>query len=268
MRFAARTHPGRRGGENEDSMGWDETQALWFVADGMGGHASGDVASRIVKETLLANATLPLSEALDTAHAALLKAAAENPAYNNMGSTAVVVRLGEGHSEIAWVGDSRAYLWRSESLTGMTRDHSFLELLREQQPLSETELRAHPHRNLVTQTIGIGTPNPSVTDVTLRKGDWLLLCSDGLNDELEDGEIAAVLKGHPEVAASADALIAAALAKGGKDNVSVVLVEYDGPDGVSSRPPLRQTVIKWLPVAVGVLAAFLVAVFLMWRSRR
>ena len=265
MRFAARTHPGRRGGENEDSMGWDEAQALWFVADGMGGHASGDVASRIVKETLIAKSSMPLTEALGSAHEALLKAAAENPAYNNMGSTAVVVRMGQGHGEIAWVGDSRAYLWRAQTLTGVTRDHSFLELLREQQPLSDTELRSHPHRNLVTQTIGIGTPNPSVTDLPLRRGDWLLLCSDGLNDELEDGEIADALKSHPEVDAAADALIAAALAKGGKDNVSVLIVEYDGPDGVSSGPSLAQTVMKWLPVAIGVLAACLVAVFLMKR---
>jgi protein phosphatase len=268
MRFAARTHPGRRGGENEDSMGWDESHALWFVADGMGGHARGDVASRIVKETLLAQASVPLTEALENAHAALLKAAAENPEYNNMGSTAVVARMGEGSSEIAWVGDSRAYLWRNQELTGVTRDHSFLELLREQQPLSEEELRHHPHRNLVTQTIGIGTPNPSVTNVSLRKGDWLLLCSDGLNDELEDREIADALKAHPEVAAAADALIAAALAKGGKDNVSVVLVEYDGPDGVSSPSVMSRTVMKWLPVAAGVLAACLVAVFMMWRHFR
>jgi len=265
MRFAARTHPGRRGGENEDSMGWDEAKALWFVADGMGGHASGDVASRIVKETLLAKADSPLTDALASAHEALLKAAAENPAYNNMGSTAVVVRMGQGHGEIAWVGDSRAYLWRNGALLGVTRDHSFLELLREQQPLSEEELRSHPHRNLVTQTIGIGTPNPSVNDLPLRTGDWLLLCSDGLNDELDDGEIAEALKTHPEVEAASDALIAAALAKGGKDNVSVVIVEYDGPDGVSSRPSMRQIVMRWLPVAIGVLAAIVVAVFLMWR---
>ena len=252
-------------------MGWDEAQALWFVADGMGGHASGDVASRIVKETLIAKSSMPLTDALDSAHKALLQAAAENPAYSNMGSTAVVVRMGQGHGQIAWVGDSRAYLWRDQLLTGVTRDHSFLELLREQQPLSDTELRAHPHRNLVTQTIGIGTPNPSLTDLPLRRGDWLLLCSDGLNDELEDGEIAAVLKSHPEVDAAADGLIAAALAKGGKDNVSVVLVEYDGPDGVSSKPPQtqlskQQIVMKWLPVAIGVLAAFVVAVFLVWRK--
>jgi len=185
-----------------------------------------------------------------------------------MGSTAVVARMGEGSSEIAWVGDSRAYLWRNHELTGVTRDHSFLELLREQQPLSEEELRHHPHRNLVTQTIGIGTPNPSVTNVSLRKGDWLLLCSDGLNDELEDREIADALKEHPEVAAAADALIAAALAKGGKDNVSVVIVEYDGPDGVSSPSAMSRTVMKWLPVAAGVLAACLVAVFMMWRHFR
>src|SRR6185503_19270234 len=97
----------------------------------------------------------------------------------------------------------------------------------EQEHLSDTQMRGHPNKNLVTQTLGIGTPEPSVIDLPLRKGDWLLLCSDGLNDELEDQEIAAILRAHPSLDAAADELIAAALAKGGKDNVSVVLVEYD-----------------------------------------
>jgi protein phosphatase len=264
MRFAARTHPGRRGGQNEDAIGWDESQALWFVADGMGGHASGDVASRIVKETLLAAGPIPLASALDRAHAAVLAAAAENPVYINMGSTAVAVRVGQGRCEIAWVGDSRAYLWRGQRLKTVTRDHSFLELLREQQGLSDAELRGHPHRNLVTQTIGIGTPKPSLIDLSLCHGDWLLLCSDGLNDELEDEEMANVLKLHAAPDTAADALIEAALAKGGKDNVSVLIVEYDGPDGVSSPRVFPQNVMTWLAVAVGVLAALLVVVFLWW----
>ncbi len=268
MRFAARTHAGRRGGENEDSMGWDESQSLWFVADGMGGHASGDVASRIVKETLLAAAGMPLISAFDRAHAALLEAAAQNPVHANMGSTVVAIRIGKGRSEIAWVGDSRAYLWRTGVLKGVTRDHSFLELLREQQPLSDAELREHPQRNLVTQTIGIGTPKPSLIDLPLRNGDWLLLCSDGLNDELEDREIAAVLALHCAPDSAADALIEAALAKGGRDNVSVVLVEYRGPDGVSPLSPTLQAAMKWLPVVVGALAAFVaIAIYAWWRQQ-
>jgi len=263
MRYAARTHPGRRGGQNEDSIGWNEASGLYFVADGMGGHASGDVASRIVKETLLGSAlNLTLRAALKRAHEEVAQAAEDNTAHSNMGSTVVAARIEDRHAEIAWVGDSRAYLWRGQALRQLTRDHSYLEVLREQENLSETQLRGHPNKNLVTQTLGIGNPDPSVVTEPLRKGDWLLLCSDGLNDELEDGEIAQILRAHAAPDAAADALIAAALARGGRDNVSAVVVEYDGPDGVS----FDQKTILWLAVIGGVCAAVLLAALWWWLS--
>lgn len=245
-------------------MGWDESQSLWFVADGMGGHASGDVASRVVKDALLCAGSVPLEEALERAHAAVLKTAATNVAYDNMGSTAVAIRVGQGNTEVAWVGDSRAYLWSDRTLTGITRDHSFLELLREQEHLTDSQLRNHPNRNLVTQTLGIGVPKPSVSTIPLRHGDWLLLCSDGLNDELDDAQIGNILDAHAAPDAAADALIEAALVSGGKDNVSVVLVEYDGPDGaVSTRRHLGKHPSTWL--ATGLLVALLLAA-LWWHN--
>jgi PPM family protein phosphatase len=261
MRYAARTHPGRRGGQNEDSIGWHEANGLYFVADGMGGHASGDVASRIVKETLLGNAlNLPLRAAVKRAHEEIAQAAADNTAHSNMGSTVVAVRIEDRHAEIAWVGDSRAYLFRSGTLRQLSRDHSYLEVLREQENLSETQLRGHPNKNLVTQTLGIGTPEPSSITEPLRKGDWVLLCSDGLNDELEDSEIAKILRANNAPDAAADALIAAALAHGGRDNVSAVLVEYDGPNGVS----FDQKTILWLAVLGGACTAILLAILWWW----
>lgn len=264
MQYAGRTHPGRRGGQNEDSIGWDEAHRLWFVADGMGGHASGDVASRIVRETLLASAEESLEAAVRKAHQAVADAAAANTAHDNMGSTVVAARLNDRLGEVVWVGDSRAYLWRKKELQLITRDHSFLELLREQENLSDEQLRGHPNKNLVTQTLGIGTPEPSTSTLPLRTGDWLLLCSDGLNDELEDREIAEILGSHPSTEEAADALIAAALAKGGKDNVSVLLVEYDGPNGVSFLQPLRQNITQWLPAVAGVFAALAAAGLWLW----
>jgi len=242
-------------------MGWDEPSGLYFVADGMGGHASGDVASRIVKETLLGPALkMPLKAAVRRAHEEVAQAAADNTAHANMGSTVVAARIEDRHAEVAWVGDSRAYLWRSQVLRQISRDHSYLEVLREQENLSETQLRGHPNKNLVTQTLGIGTPEPSVIIEPLRKGDWLLLCSDGLNDELEDGEIAQILRSNAAPDAAADALIAAALARGGRDNVSAVLVEYDGPNGVS----FDQKTILWLAVLGGACAAILLAALWWW----
>lgn len=265
MRFAGRTHPGRRGGQNEDSIGWSEPEQLWLVADGMGGHASGDVASRIVKETLLGSALrLPLGAAIMKAHAAVADTAESNAAYNNMGSTVVAARIADRWAQVAWVGDSRAYLWRRKTLRQLTRDHSFLEVLREQEELSETQMRGHPHKNLVTQTLGIGAPQPSSISEPLCQGDWLLLCSDGLNDELEDREIADVLRFQATPEHAAAALVEAALARGGRDNVSAIVVEYDGPNGVSFGGALWQRVRGWMPIVGGVLAAILLALLWWW----
>jgi protein phosphatase len=264
-RFSGRTHPGRRGGANEDSIGWDEASSFWFVADGMGGHASGDVASRVVKETLLGEAlTLPLVDAIRKAHETVAATAKTNTAYDNMGSTVVATRIAERQAEIAWVGDSRAYLWRDGALSALTRDHSYLEVLRVQENLSEEQLRGHPNKNLVTQTLGIGVPEPSVAKLLLQRRDWLLLCSDGLNDELEDQEIAAILRLYQEPEKATEALIDAALAKGGRDNVSAVLVEYDGPNGMSFSRAMSQKVRPLLPIIGGVAAATLVAVSWWW----
>jgi serine/threonine protein phosphatase PrpC len=268
-RFAGRTHPGRRGGVNEDVIGWDEASNFWFVADGMGGHASGDVASRLVKETLLGEAlALPLVEALRKAHESVAAAAKSNSAYDNMGATVVATRIAERQAEIAWVGDSRAYLWRNGALSALTRDHSFLEMLRTQENLTEEQLRTHPSRHLVTRTLGIGSPEPSVAKLPLQRRDWLILCSDGLNDELEDREIAEILRSHRQPESATEALIEAALAKGGRDNVSAVVVEYDGPDAVSFSRALSQKLKPLLPMMIAVLggmaAATSVAVLWWW----
>lgn len=264
-RFSGRTHPGRRGGPNEDVIGWDEASNFWFVADGMGGHASGDVASRVVKETLLGEAlTLPLVDAIRKAHETVAATAKTNTAYDNMGSTVVATRIAERQAEIAWVGDSRAYLWRGGSLSVLTRDHSYLEVLRVQENLSEEQLRGHPNRNLVTRTLGIGTPEPSTAKLPLKRRDWLLLCSDGLNDELEDREIAEVLRTHLQLERATEALIDAALAKGGRDNVSAVVVEYDGPDAVEVSSAMSQKLRPMLPIIGGMVAATLVAVSWWW----
>jgi PPM family protein phosphatase len=264
MRFAGRTHPGRRGGENEDSIGWDEASGLWFVADGMGGHAAGDVASRVVKDTLLATAaSSSLEAAVRTAHESVVSAAAANPENANMGSTVVAARIANRQTEVVWVGDSRAYLWRAGLLQALTRDHSFLEVLREQEQLSETQLRGHPNKNIVTQTLGLGDPQPSVNRLPLRRGDWLLLCSDGLNDELEDRQISEILAAQESPENAAESLIAAALANGGRDNVSAVVVEYDGPNGLSFLKEIVGKAMPWLPI-VGGMAAALIAAFVWW----
>lgn len=262
VRFAARTHPGRRPGQNEDAIGWNTTRAVWFVADGMGGYSNGDVASRVVYETLVAMRSPTLETAILDSHRAIVEEATRLGAVNNMGSTVVAAQLKGTSAEIVWVGDSRAYLWRKSKLQLVTRDHSLLEALRQQGQLSEGQMRDHPNRNLVTQTLGFGDPQPSVVRVDLEQADWLVLCSDGLNDELDDQQIAAILQGKQHLTEAADALIEGALASGGRDNVSVVIVEARA--GIS--PQTASRFAAWIPLLLGVGAA-LACTALWWLAR-
>lgn len=265
QRFGARTHPGRRAGANEDAIGWNVARGLWFVADGLGGHASGQVASGIARQMLTELAEdEELPQAVRRVHEAIVAAAGENEGRRGMGATLVAAQLGAGDGRILWVGDSRAYLWRGGELRALTKDHSFVEQLREHAGATETELRAHPQRNVVTQALGIGSPEPSLTEVALQTGDWILLCSDGLTDELTDEELAAVLRAASSPEEAAEALVSAALGKGGRDNVSAVVVQYEGPSSAAARAPGGTL---WLPILCGVLAAALLVLAWWWFER-
>ena len=172
LEYAAKTDVGSRGGENEDSMGWDLDRNIFLVADGMGGHVSGKTASTIAKRIVLeADSNLSTDTQLVNAHNAIRAAADEDSSLFGMGSTIVVAKVGQRDAEIAWVGDSRAYLWRKNELSQVTRDHSFVELLRAENVLSEEQIRADPRSNLVTQTLGLGEPIPSVEIVRLHSDD-------------------------------------------------------------------------------------------------
>jgi serine/threonine protein phosphatase PrpC len=270
VRIVGRTHPGARGGQNQDSIGWDESRQLAFVADGMGGYASGEVASGLVKQTLLDTAgTQRLVDAVMSAHANIQAAAAARPEYAGMGSTIVALHIADRVGTVVWVGDSRAYLWRRGSLQPLTRDHSVIEILRDAENLSETAIRSHPLRHKIVQSLGNDAPEPAVADTPLRKGDWLLLCSDGLSGELRDDKIADELRAHPSLEGSADALINGALANGGRDNISVVLVEYTGRSKIMLGGRWSERTMLWLSILGGVLLALTVTGVGLWfRHRR
>src|ERR1700691_5832457 len=160
--FLAVTHPGAREGDNQDVVGWDAERQLWFVADGMGGYQHGQDASRLVKETLLGQTgTLDLAAAVLKAHEVIREAASHLEGDQRMGSTVVCVQISGEDCRIVWVGDSRAYMWRDESLQRLKRDHYFVEALVESEPLSETQMRNHPNASVVLQTLGMGSPVPS-----------------------------------------------------------------------------------------------------------
>jgi serine/threonine protein phosphatase PrpC len=269
VHIVGRTHPGTRSGPNQDSMGWQDAAELAVVADGMGGYASGEIASDLVKRTVLeAAAARDLTGAIMHAHAKILAAAEEHPEYAGMGSTVVALQIGNRLGKVAWVGDSRAYLWRRGSLHPLTRDHSVGEVLRDAENLSETQLRNHPLRHKVIQSLGKDQPVPSIGETPLRRGDWILLCSDGLSGELRDNEIAEVLGAHPSLGGAADALIQGALVKGGSDNITVVLVEYTGPNSVDFGFLRNPRVVLWLSILSGVALAVTVAGIGWWLSRR
>lgn len=261
LHFAGKTDVGSRGGENEDSIGWDEARKLWFVADGMGGHVNGRMASETASKSLLESAPdKTTEEQIVGAHEAIIAAADEDQSLSGMGSTIVVAKLADNLAEISWVGDSRAYLWRKRGLSQISRDHSFHELLRAQNILTEEQIRADPRGNLVTQTLGLGDPMPSITEVSLRYGDWILLCSDGLNGELEDSQIAEILASSENVQAAVDELIDAAITNGGRDNTSVIIIEYKDATGLGHL--WRAMDARWWPFVVGPVLAILFALIL------
>ncbi len=266
---ACRTHPGFREGVNEDAIGWSEEENLWLVADGMGGHASGQIASAIARDVILdAGPNAPLDEVIVAAHEEIRRQAEGQDARKGMGTTIVVARIDGNELEVAWVGDSRAYLLRDGELRQITVDHSFVEMLRGHVEMSEEELRNHPQKNILTQTLGHEPPAPDVIRVPLRQGDRVLLCSDGLNDELPDARIAELLRQDGSLQEVSDSLVQAALDNGGSDNVSVVIVAYDG----ESHPEVAATNdSRWRVIgaaAFGVLAAMGSVLLLAWLAER
>ena len=262
------TDAGRRAGVNQDTIGWSQGRAVAMVADGLGGHQGGQVASAIVKRSMLETGAPDLRAAVLGAHTAIVEAAERQADLRGMASTVVAVRVARRTAHIIWVGDSRAYLWRENELTRLTRDHSVVEVLRDVVGLSETQVHIHPQRNEVTNVLGAGDAVPSMTDILLQHGDWILLCSDGLHGELRDEEIAQVLRLTPSLAEAPQRLIAAALEHGGQDNVSAVLIQYDGRNWRRFSPRLSEVGVNWLAALGGVLLAALVAAIVVWYRRR
>ena len=264
MRFAALTHVGNRGGENEDAVGWSEPDRLWFVADGMGGHAAGQVASGIVKEVLLRDShEKDLVAVVRRAHEAVLAAARSREEWRGMGSTLVAARINERVCEVVWVGDSRAYLSRKGKLTPLTRDHSVVEELRTEGLLSEAEIQSDPRAHQITRALGQDNAAPASNRVPLRRGDRIVLCSDGLHDGVSDSAAANRVKRNVDPHAAAQALLEAALESGGRDNISVIVVDYDGPSAPAAMR-MGHARRDLIPILIGIVAAALVILAFWW----
>lgn len=261
IRSAASTNVGRVHSLNEDSLGADPERGVWLVTDGMGGHAAGEVASRVARDTILAEmiAGSDLRGATLAAHAAVVQEAAGNDAQKGMGTTSVALQITDARCELVWVGDSRGYLFRAGKLTQLTKDHSFMQLLIDRQHLTPEQARTHPKRNVVTQVLGYGDPVPDSVSCLLQQGDVLMLCSDGLYDELSDLEIGDIMRAETDLQRCVDQLVNTACDKGGRDNISTVLVRYDGASAVIqpevAPDPHRTTVVRGRAVSDSAIGA-------------
>lgn len=252
LEFAGRTDVGRRREHNEDALLLAPEFGLFAVADGMGGHAAGEVASRIAIESLegffhqLESAPdepwpLPPDPRFDEQANRLvvglrvanqrIREAAREEARHGMGTTCVAALIDGAQARIAWMGDSRAYVLRQGVLLPATSDHSLANELLTTGRLRPEELEHFEHRNVITRALGADhRAEADVTAVTLERDDLLLLCSDGLTGMLPDGHLAGVLSEAEDLDETCRRLIADANDAGGYDNITVVLVRWLGED--------------------------------------
>src|SRR5829696_2117439 len=238
-----KTDTGRQRRANEDNL--FVAEPLFVVADGMGGARAGEVASQTAVDAF--GQGLPAAGSSEERLATVIRAANEqihgmaksDEQLSGMGTTVTAALMGGNEVSIAHVGDSRAYVWRDSELQPLTRDHSLVAELVARGKLTEEQAAEHPQRSIITRALG---PEAGVEVETrtypVRAGDLYLLCSDGLTSMIDDATVASVLRDASSTEEAGEALIAAANAAGGRDNITVVLfrVDDDGTPGGDEQP--------------------------------
>ena len=241
MKVAAKSDIGRMRTNNEDCLLVDEQLGLLIVADGMGGHAGGEVASALAVEAIAAyikgylvgrkpadQTAALLQAAIRAADEAIWTAAQAHRKLRGMGTTVVLALCQGDQVHIAHVGDSRAYLHHHGELRQLTEDHSVVAQLIRAGQLTPRRARSHPLRHQITRSLGRRAAVAELRCVTWQHGDLLLLCSDGLTTMVEDRQIEElILQGGTDVQAACEALVARANAEGGEDNTSVILARRE-----------------------------------------
>lgn len=230
IEFGHRTHVGLRREHNEDTYYADGDLGLWLVADGMGGHESGEVASALARDTLIREIAKggSLVDAIELADEEIIQLSTSRAQSLPMGTTIAAIRVQGDQFDVAWVGDSRVYAMENGTLKQISHDHSYVRELIEQGAITAEQARTHPHRNVVTQALGVTDPQSLRVESlagTFSPGKQILLCSDGLTEEVDDASIAAILKRDDLSAQECiDHLIVAALDGGGSDNITAILL--------------------------------------------
>ncbi len=208
---------------------------LFLVADGMGGHRSGDLASRFTVETfreLVQNydsfdTVTILTDAVKEVNKLLIRKSLESPDYEGMGTTLVAATIEGNMLKVANVGDSRLYLIKDD-ICQITRDHSLVEEMVQRGQLEKDEARTHANKNIITRAIGVDNDvTPELFSVDIEKGSKILICTDGLTNMVDDNKIERLVKKGGTVRDITERLVTAALDGGGKDNITVMVIDPD-----------------------------------------
>lgn len=260
--WASATDIGRVRSHNEDAI--LVSPPLFVVADGLGGHEAGEVASKIAVETLRDNAPRradanALGRAVRAANREVIRAAREGIGRKGMGTTITAAIVDGLDVVIAQVGDSRAYRLHDGTLDRVTQDHSMVADLVRSGQISEAESRVHPHRSIITRALGTD-PNmyADTFEVDVEQGDRLLLCSDGLTAMLTDERIAELLATSRDPGTTARALVDAANELGGQDNISVVVIDIEGGSVSTGTRASERRIRGWIAIVGWLLAAALI----------
>ena len=276
----AATHVGQVRDGNEDNF--VTIEGLYFVADGMGGHSAGEVASEIAVRILQEVYTDPkvrvsspglLADAISTANTAIFMEAMHDSSKTGMGTTLTglaVTNASDNQIVVANVGDSRTYLWRHGELRQVTKDHSHVQTLVDRGAITRAEARVHFQRNIVLRAMGIESwVDIDTFPMTVEDGDRFIMCSDGLVDEADDDEIETEIRLSTSVHDLADRLVDLANRNGGRDNITVVVVDFAVSDEavevvneiVATAPVTKPPTVTEEPIAeeIAVVASQVVA---------
>ncbi len=231
LNFVTETHVGQLRLKNEDHVLAAPQSSVFVLADGVGGNKNGEVASQIACESVVQCMAQgeSLQQAILSAHVAIQDAAIAKPDYDGMATTIVACSIDRAIFQISWVGDSRAYIWNGSYLQQLTRDHSYVEHLIAEEEITRQEAATHPFRHVLMHALGSGEIELLRIDTvsgSLSEGDYLLLCSDGLTGEVNDEDIATIMESELSLEDKAHCLIETANNNGGRDNITVALMQY------------------------------------------
>jgi protein phosphatase len=252
IQYSAKTNIGQRK-VNEDSFFVDENLGLYIVADGVGGLAKGEVASSLTCEVIYASVQQgrTLEQAVCDAHNRIIESTQENEQLKGMASTVVVAKFNGNSYELAWVGDSRAYLWDG-GLKLITRDHSYIELLLETGHISYEQMKTHPDKNVISQALGIDRKKLKVAtnQGTLEKGQILMLSTDGLYEIAHECQVIKQISNMISLKSLTNKLVNYAVNSEGKDNITLLTIQSD-TDTDSDKKVIQPLIIREFDTETG-----------------